>query len=252
MESLLSACGNRAPRPGVSTNPATVDARVAGKMGQRASGGTTLSAAVLLLRAAADPASTVRIELPDGTVLETAKLSPNRVKGVFIVEGGNAHPFDGIRISFDAWGKWLAANGHIGFRPGTAAWREPVAAEAAPVEARPERRKIERMDRRAAKTPLARGMKQPVDDPPDWVWLTKARLILRRRFRVDFTTWAMYLRSDIRKWQLQHRVAELRLADGYAGANDVIWGNTRIPGLTYSSEERNVIVDDWDAADVDW
>src|ERR1035437_7284710 len=45
-----------APRRGVSTNPDKIGARRAIQMGQRASGGTTLDAAVLLLRAASDPA----------------------------------------------------------------------------------------------------------------------------------------------------------------------------------------------------
>jgi hypothetical protein len=153
-----------APRLGVSTNPATIDARRVIKMGQRSAGGTDLDATVLLLRAAADPASTLRIECVDRMVLESAKLLPDLAKGAFIGERGAEYQFEDTRISFEAWAKWLAANGYVGFRPGTAAWREPVKAEPAAAVARPQRRKIARVDYENADMVLVREMKQLIDE----------------------------------------------------------------------------------------
>jgi hypothetical protein len=124
-----------APRPGVATNPAEINARRAIVMGQRSAGGTRLDAAMLLLRAAADPESSVHIGLGNGTVLEGAK--PNVVKGAFIGADGLEHSFEDCCISFENWAKWLAANGRVGFRPGTAAWREGAVAAPAPMSVAP-------------------------------------------------------------------------------------------------------------------
>lgn len=87
------------------------------------------------------------------------------------------------------------------------------------------------------------------DIPPDWIGLTDVLPTLRRCFGINFAEWVRDLTSEIRKGQMQHRVAGLSSDDLYARAWDTY---TRIPGLTYNSEKRAVTVDDWEAAKVDW
>ena len=129
----VNAFGKRpaAPRRGVVVNKDKIDARKAINMGRRSAGGTDMDGAALLLKAVADPASGVRIELPGGTTLENAK--PNMVKGVFVTEDGAEHQFEDCRISFWKWAKWLPENGYKGFPSGTAAWRDSVSADPTPV-----------------------------------------------------------------------------------------------------------------------
>ena len=101
-------------------------------MAQRSCGGTDLDGAVWVLKAASDPAASIRIELHDGTALDAAKLSPNVVKRAFIGTDDREHRFEDVRLSYWSLSAWLGehvlksvefpSRGTGRWRWGTAAW----------------------------------------------------------------------------------------------------------------------------------
>lgn len=88
--------------------------------------------------------------------------------------------------------------------------------------------------------------------PPDWVGFTDIMSAVERLFGVDLRKWARHLVSAVKAGQVQHRVAGLCRQDLYLHATDRIWGAPAIRGLGYDGEERNVFVENWDEAEVDW
>ena len=86
---------------------------------------------------------------------------------------------------------------------------------------------------------------------PDWVPLAEAADMVRQAYQVDIGGHMRDLISDVRRGRVRHRVVGLVRDDIYRRRADP-FRSSSVPGLSWSADTGDVVVQDWDNAGIDW